>query len=593
MKKISKPNLSLAYIANIAFFLGVLSFAASLYVKEAYTPTGLIPFILTYALLLLNAVISLKPTFAGKWTLTKGIVASACCFLTTPYLKFIATLYAGIYTGTSALFNAAIIVLHAITVLVILLPILSMIRKALTKKTVPIENTPAHKHKILKRTIAAALLLFAAFLLAIITPLITAKPITSVDYLTQYNKLTKPANYDPNENAVPYYKKTFESLVEKPLFSAEFRWTVLLEDANQTELNIINDWHTANAQAFAHLKTAAQKPYYWVEHHAENNSIEKVVDYSIVSNFRQSLDYLDFEARLKVSRGQIKDALETMIDIQKISRHLLDTKLSIHELCVEMSTAALCRTALKILDTNQFDPAAMTKFQNQLQQHLHSIANNLVYDTEKLRSYDIIQRVFADDGTGDGRLIPGPYLDLYGLPQLRPRLYPATIWMALVNPGKKQTIELTTKLYELLDELNHKTPWQLHQKDTSHDEQILKLTHTNGYVWRQAKYSGSRCIRRQQHICRIKALITSIALARYKADKSQFPENLDQLVSNNYLEKLPHDPYSNGPLTYKKTDNNYKLYSLGADFDDDNGTQSNWGRYEKGGDQLFWPINIK
>jgi len=32
------------------------------------------------------------------------------------------------------------------------------------------------------------------------------------------------------------------------------------------------------------------------------------------------------------------------------------------------------------------------------------------------------------------------------------------------------------------------------------------------------------------------------------------------------------------------------LYSLGADFDDDGGKPSKWGEGEKGGDQVFWPL---
>ena len=50
------------------------------------------------------------------------------------------------------------------------------------------------------------------------------------------------------------------------------------------------------------------------------------------------------------------------------------------------------------------------------------------------------------------------------------------------------------------------------------------------------------------------------------------------------------DPYSDKPLVYKRLDNSFTLYSLGADFDDDGGTPSNWGEGDKGGDAVFWPV---
>ena len=72
----------------------------------------------------------------------------------------------------------------------------------------------------------------------------------------------------------------------------------------------------------------------------------------------------------------------------------------------------------------------------------------------------------------------------------------------------------------------------------------------------------------------------------YFADK----DTLQELVSTNYIEELPMDPYSDRPLVYKRMDGDFILYSLGADFDDDGGISSKWGEGEQGGDHLFWPV---
>ena len=49
------------------------------------------------------------------------------------------------------------------------------------------------------------------------------------------------------------------------------------------------------------------------------------------------------------------------------------------------------------------------------------------------------------------------------------------------------------------------------------------------------------------------------------------------------------DPYSEKPLVYRPMDGDFILYSLGEDFEDDDGTPSTWGMGEEGGDQVFWP----
>ena len=86
------------------------------------------------------------------------------------------------------------------------------------------------------------------------------------------------------------------------------------------------------------------------------------------------------------------------------------------------------------------------------------------------------------------------------------------------------------------------------------------------------------------------ALVTTLALLRYKADKGDFPISLQELVLTHYIKELPIDPYGKGPLVYKRMDGDFILYSLGANFEDDGGIPSNWGMGKEGGDQVFWPI---
>jgi len=91
------------------------------------------------------------------------------------------------------------------------------------------------------------------------------------------------------------------------------------------------------------------------------------------------------------------------------------------------------------------------------------------------------------------------------------------------------------------------------------------------------------------------AVDTIISLHRYKQEKGAFPASLAALIEEGYLAEIPLDPFSDRPLIYKQTENDFILYSVGADFID-NGGQT--GRNKKGkfdlwlnqGDAVFWPV---
>ncbi len=91
------------------------------------------------------------------------------------------------------------------------------------------------------------------------------------------------------------------------------------------------------------------------------------------------------------------------------------------------------------------------------------------------------------------------------------------------------------------------------------------------------------------------ALITTIALLLFKENTGSFPDDLGELIKSGYLTELPQDPYSDGPLRYKKTQDNFTLYSLGQNFKDDGGQafRDSKGRIEMWsdkGDTVFWPV---
>jgi hypothetical protein len=62
----------------------------------------------------------------------------------------------------------------------------------------------------------------------------------------------------------------------------------------------------------------------------------------------------------------------------------------------------------------------------------------------------------------------------------------------------------------------------------------------------------------------------AFALAMYQRDNNRYPETLADMAPK-YLDKIPDDLFAGKPLTYKREEKGYLLYSVGANGIDDGG----------------------
>jgi len=82
---------------------------------------------------------------------------------------------------------------------------------------------------------------------------------------------------------------------------------------------------------------------------------------------------------------------------------------------------------------------------------------------------------------------------------------------------------------------------------------------------------------------------TSIALSAFRHDRGTYPSLLDELLGR-YLDRLPNDPFDDGPIRYRPLNdgNDYLLYSIGPDGIDDGGTRRSRNESERwNGDEII------
>jgi hypothetical protein len=229
--------------------------------------------------------------------------------------------------------------------------------------------------------------------------------------------------------------------------------------------------------------------------------------------------------------------------------------------------------------------------------------------SEKMSFQDTIQRAYTDSGPGGGHVIPDAMrslLDYRGEPP--PHEVRTTVLFTLagtIQAGRDETLEKGNAMYDLTTELSKKTPYQRRSDKRSVEKMLLELPY-----WRYAVlWMIIPSLERASELSyRSKAdydaTVTILALLRYRIEKARYPDRLDDLVAAGYLKQLPQDPYSAGPLVYRRTGDDFTLYSVAANFTDDGGTpiaENGWdpavrpsfGRAAKGGDHVFWPVQFE
>jgi hypothetical protein len=444
--------------------------------------------------------------------------------------------------------------------------------------------------------VAAAFGLVVVLLVLKLILFLTAKPKVTADYVAEYNKFAHPQNYDPNENAAPYYQKAFDTFIIMPdalpigLRTTYAGWPT---DFNSNQQAILEKWLASNSQAFELFKVAVNKPYYWLERHAEDdNSIFNIL-LPELSMLRELTIALVWNAKLNASKGQFQSAFEDILDCYRAGNHKCHSNLLLVDQIngLEVKKAAI-KTAFIILDKSKsvIGNKVLESFQNTLQTEIDNDSHIPSIQAEKFFLYDALQRIFLDDGKGTGRLywqvcwgiVPPRHLSngwQAKWPKLKQKM------SCFIGPTRNETAGQIEKIIAISDQMMTKTPWQVKNEGRNYFTEIKNIKNKNLFLelgTLSIDPKGTFCLYYNTKV-RAEASVAVLAILRFKADTGQFPETLNELVSKGYLRTIPQDPYSNGVLIYKLADGNFKLYSVGPNFKNDEGI-------DESTDIIFWPV---
>lgn len=413
------------------------------------------------------------------------------------------------------------------------------------------------------------------------------------DYVTEFIEFSKPDGYDPNDDAREDYVKAGQLVVELPEELKEVRkryptqWSK--EERSKAEI-----WVTSNTEALDLVENATQKPYYWVEYERQSERMPP-----LMKGFDKMIDFasaLCMRAMLKTAQGQHDQGFRDIETCYKLGRHMAANKEFICRLAGFACRSWALQTTRMILAHEKINGPLLSDLQSQFEKFAEDDIFGFDFTAEILLTHDFIQCIFTDNGLGGGhiprssfikvRLPEGEYeWTLFSLLSLENESE-ANRWRKLKRRRTTDQVEL---YYDLCQKACSQAPWQ-YRINLFVQMSIEKLKKQNPLIELYSPVIESLVHIGGRSPVDRDATITLLAILRYEADTGQLPDTLGELVRAGYLKAIPDDAFYNGPLIYRRSDDDFILYSFGADFDDDGGISSWWGYGEKGGDHVFWPV---
>jgi len=255
---------------------------------------------------------------------------------------------------------------------------------------------------------------------------------------------------------------------------------------------------------------------------------------------------------------------------------------------VELMVASVHTRATRIVFELLADQP--TEFsENDLKQLAHALAGysaaghlRLRTDGERMLIDDLSQRIFSDDGNGDGHLtaVGLAALRQYGLPLPTEKIILFGPWMSATVAGRRETHDLATHWLDRFEAERRRPLWQW--RPWSAEAEIDAVSARTARRLRffplalvMAGLDGAFLAAEagaQEH----DAVLTAIALELHRRRTGEWPPSLAELTPD-VLPELPTDRFTGEPLRYRLMEGRPLLYSHGTDRDDDGGVRPTGG----------------
>ncbi|MFA5553725.1 MAG: hypothetical protein WCZ89_02170 [Phycisphaerae bacterium] len=441
------------------------------------------------------------------------------------------------------------------------------------------------------------------------------RPTVNIDYLQKATNMVRPLA-DESQNAANLYNQAIAIYVKPPEIakdslqftdSNEPKDDLLIviskknsvDELTETEFELLNKWINENSEAIDLYIQASKKPYCWWNRQFDNEK-ESFFDmvFPELSPIRQISRLVLWRSRLNFYQGDIDGAFEDLFTLYRTGGLFKGPRMLIEQLVGIAIQAMAVHNAFEIIDRQQIGEQMLGRIQNEFQMLVDNGIFHINFKVEMFYVMDFIQRAYTDNGRGSGHMAPIG-LQQYFTDPTSDSSYFFALGASLISPNRAKMTEMVEYLYDSYDKLAQFTPFSRRQMniDTELDiDQWPRIKQARYWFFMIMVPSYNQVLRLSYRIqADSEALLTVLALQRYKLRYGQYPETLDALVQAKLLDKIPIDPFSDKAFVYRVIGEDFILYSVGQNFTDDGGQiyRDREGKarlWADEGDAVFWPV---
>ncbi len=329
--------------------------------------------------------------------------------------------------------------------------------------------------------------------------------------------------------------------------------------------------------------------------------------------YREFARLLTFDARLAASQGDAPRAIANLQAVNGLARHASDPGGMLIGQLVGQAIYGLNSFALSEVVANWpgalSDADLLTISQDFSGWRINPAKqdDSINLDGERAVMYDLLQRLYTDDGHGDGRLAN---IHAMRLIEVSNRSNQPTYLPSLAGPITSQLMAGRAEMRRAYDDAfksaaqNAKLPLPQQQAAWAQamqrfDDPVWKQRHLLASIMLPAlgRTNKSFAMATSQR----EATVAGIALERYRRSQGTYPATLAELVPD-YLPSIPLDPWDGKPIKYLPPDASRPtpiLYSIGENQIDNLGDDTlvpappSPGRRtneQMSNDRILWPL---
>jgi hypothetical protein len=444
----------------------------------------------------------------------------------------------------------------------------------------------------------------------------SGRPAPMVDYAAASNGLTAAA--PEGDRAWPLYRQAILAMGDRSQGAQAKRWKLMheyFEDGKRgPELSA---WLRQNESALALVCEAASKPTLGIHYRADGWASDPTLwpesrgnawvppslhsaTFPYYAELQDLFQLLAADADRARHDGDGVRWLRDVTSLIEMSRQLRADPLTGGVLSIIPYARAIGAIETTLVERpGLVTDAAWAQLAHSLSA-AQSAADVVSYDGMRLAVYDDLQRMYTDDGAGNGRITPDGVRYHHDLTKR---------WHATANsatparprwaqPASMLTTPSRQRVRAEYDRLMDAREAELHRPLREVDAEAV---HLDDLRWKRfcsgamnyipptaTQVMSSEVGTNWLHIAAERQLglrdgvVSGIALERYWARHARYPESLEALVPQ-FLPAVPIDRITGDALKYRLVDGRPLLYSVGADRDDDGGRpfvgRANGARY--------------